>query len=226
MNHKKKQIKTEDGSITYRIEALKENYHSLHGAVTESRFVYLTEGFNFWTQKNKDSECNILELGYGTGLMSYLSFLESDKFRKYINYTSLEPYPLKLEEVYLLKYDQFFNNSRDLMTFNKFSTLSWEVVQEISPYFKIIKNEICFEDFKSKKFFDLIYYDAFGAHAQPELWEPKLMKKCYSLLKPGGVWVSYCAKGSVRRGLKDSGFSVFRLPGPPGKREMLRAVKE
>jgi tRNA U34 5-methylaminomethyl-2-thiouridine-forming methyltransferase MnmC len=226
MNHKKKQIKTEDGSITYRIEALKENYHSLHGAVTESRFVYLTEGFNFWTQKNKDSECNILELGYGTGLMSYLSFLESDKFRKYINYTSLEPYPLKLEEVYLLKYDQFFNDSRDLMTFNKFSTLSWEVVQEISPYFKIIKNEICFEDFKSKKFFDLIYYDAFGAHAQPELWEPKLMKKCYSLLKPGGVWVSYCAKGSVRRGLKDSGFSVFRLPGPPGKREMLRAVKE
>jgi tRNA U34 5-methylaminomethyl-2-thiouridine-forming methyltransferase MnmC len=226
MNHKKKQIKTEDGSITYRIEALKENYHSLHGAVTESRFVYLTEGFNFWTQKNKDSECNILELGYGTGLISYLSFLESDKFRKYINYTSLEPYPLKLAEVYLLRYDQFFNNSRDLMTFNKFSTLSWEVAQEISPYFKIIKNEICFEDFKSKKFFDLIYYDAFGAHAQPELWEPKLMKKCYSLLKPGGVWVSYCAKGSVRRGLKDSGFSVFRLPGPPGKREMLRAVKE
>ena len=226
MNHKKKQIKTEDGSITYRIEALKENYHSLHGAVTESRFVYLTEGFNFWTQRNKHSECNILELGYGTGLISYLSFLESDKFRKYINYTSLEPYPLKLDEVYLLKYDQFFKNSIDLMTFNKFSALSWGVAQDISPYFKIIKKETCFEDYKSHKFFDLIYYDAFGAHAQPELWEPKLMKKCYSLLHPGGVWVSYCAKGSVRRGLKDSGFSVFRLPGPPGKREMLRAVKE
>ena len=212
--------------MTYRLEALKENYHSLYGAVTESRFVYVTEGFNFWTQKNNNRECNILELGYGTGLMSYLSFLEADKISNSINYTSLEPYPMTIEEVYLLKYDQFFKNSRDLMTFNKFSALSWEVAHEISPYFKIIKKEIFFEDFKSQKLFDLIYYDAFGAHAQPELWEPKLMKKCYSLLNPGGAWVSYCAKGSVRRGLKDSGFSVFRLPGPPGKREMLRAVKE
>ena len=144
MKYKKKQIKTEDGSITYRVEALKENYHSLYGAVTESRFVYVSEGFNFWKQKNNDKECNILELGYGTGLMSYLSFLEADKISNAINYTSLEPYPMTIEEIYLLKYDQFFKNSRNLMTFNKFSTLPWEVGQEISAYFKIIKKKNLF----------------------------------------------------------------------------------
>ncbi len=226
MNYSKKQIKTEDGSTTYRMEDLKENYHSLNGAITESHFVYITEGFNFWTQKNKDRECNILELGYGTGLMTYMSFLEADRMNRFINYTSLEPYPLTIEEVNLLNYDQFFENSKDLMTFNKFSTISWEETHKVSPHFRITKKKICFEDYKSQKFFDLIYYDAFGAHVQPELWEPELMKKCYSLLNPGGAWVSYCSKGSVRRGLKEVGFSVYRLPGPPGKREMLRAVKK
>ena len=142
--------------MTYRLEALKENYHSLYGAVTESRFVYVTEGFNFWTQKNNNRECNILELGYGTGLMSYLSFLEANKISNAINYTSLEPYPMTIEEIYLLNYDQYFKNSRDIMTFNKFSTLPWEVSQEMSPYFKIIKKEICFEDFKPQKLFALI----------------------------------------------------------------------
>ena len=91
--------------------------------------------------------------------------------------------------------------------------------------FKFIKSKIHFEKFQSSQLFDVIYYDAFGAHAQPELWEPRWMKKCYDLLSVGGVWVSYCAKGSVRRGLEEAGFQVSRLPGPPGKREMLRAVK-
>ena len=224
MKYRKKIIKTEDGSITYRIDTLKENYHSLYGAVTESQFVYLAEGFNFWS-KNNDQKCDIFELGYGTGLIAYLTFLEADKISKSVNYYSIDPFPLSIKEVKSLKYDEFFEHLKSLTTFNEFSGIIWNRPQEVSPYFDITKNKIYFQDFKSQKLFDIIYYDAFGAHSQPEIWEPELMKKCYKLLKPGGVWVSYCAKGSVRRGLQDAGFTVYRLPGPPGKREMLRAVK-
>ena len=226
MNYIKRQIITEDGSITYRIDDLKENYHSLYGAVSESYFVYLNEGLNYWFQKRNQYECNILELGYGTGLMAYMSFIESNKMSKSIDFTSIEPFPMTTEETKILKYDKFFDSTCISMNFKKFSSINWEQAQELSPYFRITKKQICFENFKSQNYFDLIFYDAFGAHAQPELWEPHLMKKCFELLNPGGVWVSYCAKGSVRRGLKKAGFKVFRLPGPPGKREMLRAVKE
>ena len=225
MKYRKKIIKTEDGSITYRIDTLKENYHSLYGAVTESQFVYLAEGFNFWSKNNNDQKCDIFELGYGTGLIAYLTFLEANKISKSVNYYSIDPFPLSIKEVKLLKYDELFEHLKSLTTFNEFSDIIWNHPQEVSPYFDITKNKTYFQDFKSQKLFDLIYYDAFGAHSQPEIWDPQLMKKCYKLLKPGGIWVSYCAKGSVRRGLQDAGFTVYRLPGPPGKREMLRAVK-
>ena len=225
MKYRKKIIKTEDGSITYRIDTLKENYHSLYGAVTESQFVYLAEGFNFWSKNNNDQKCDIFELGYGTGLIAYLTFLEAAKISKSVNYNSIDPFPLSIKEVKSLKYDEFFEHLKSLTTFNEFSGIIWNRPQEVSPYFDITKNKIYFQDFKSQKLFHIIYYDAFGAHSQPEIWEPELMKKCYKLLKPGGIWVSYCAKGSVRRGLQDAGFTVYRLPGPPGKREMLRAVK-
>tara|TARA_S200000501_G_scaffold330759_1_gene332319 strand:- start:229 stop:909 length:681 start_codon:yes stop_codon:yes gene_type:complete len=226
MHKKIEKFQTEDGSWTYFIKELKETYHSRYGAIKETKFVYIKEGFNFWKKKYTDKKCNILELGYGTGLTAYFSFLEANKSSKQIDYVSLETFPLTIKEIELLKYLNNFEYSMSSITFDQFSKLPWELTQKVSPYFNFTKIKKRFEDFKSQNLFDLIYYDAFGFHAQPELWEPKLMKKCYSLLNSGGVWVSYCAKGSVRRGLKEAGFNVYRLPGPPGKREMLRAIKE
>lgn len=225
MQHEKKHIQTEDGSWTLRIEKLKETYHSRHGAVTESNFVYINEGFNYWSNQHPSYTCRVLELGYGTGLTAYLSYLEAEKQQKRIDFTSLEAYPLSKDELSLLQYHQFFEGLETVVSYDEFSNLDWERFQAVSPYFNLLKNRIYFEDFKTKNSFDLIYYDAFGAHAQPELWQPQWMKKCYELLVSGGVWVSYCAKGSVRRGLEAAGFTVTRLSGPPGKREMLRAIK-
>jgi tRNA U34 5-methylaminomethyl-2-thiouridine-forming methyltransferase MnmC len=225
MNYNKNPIITEDGSLTYRIEGLKESYHSRHGALTESQFVYINEGFRFWKSQNTQKVCRILELGYGTGLMSYLSYIESTQLKSQVDFTSLEAYPLSLEESRVLKYNRLFESTSMPLTFDDFSIVKWNQNHQINSYFSFEKKHIRFEDFNKEEYFDVIFYDAFGAHAQPELWEPNYMQKCYQLLRKKGVWVSYCAKGSVRRGLEKAGFETFRLPGPPGKREMLRAIK-
>lgn len=224
MNFKKSWVLTKDGSSTLKINSLKETYHSLHGAVTESEFVYVNNGLHFWCETNPDSNPIILEMGYGTGLLTYLSFLNHLKTKIKIEYTSIEAYPLSLEELARLNYTRFFELQSDL-SFLEFSKLPWEIVHQLSPTFSLQKQKVFFEKFKSKNVFDIIYYDAFGAHAQPDLWEKKWMEKCFDLLNSGGVWVSFCAKGTVRRALQEVGFEVDRLPGPPGKREMLRAVK-
>ena len=222
MNFKKTWILTRDGSNTFKIENLKETYHSLEGAITESQFVYLNMGLRFWQNANPKSNCSIFEMGYGTGLLAYLTFLNNSE--TCIDYTSLEAYPLSLTDYKQLNYNELLN-SKTRISFLAFSRLSWETEHKLNSKFKLIKHQTLFEQFSRNHFFDLIYYDAFGAHAQPNLWEKHWMKKCYDLLNKGGVWVSFCAKGSVRRALQEVGFTVERLPGPPGKREMLRAVK-
>jgi tRNA U34 5-methylaminomethyl-2-thiouridine-forming methyltransferase MnmC len=222
MNFKKTWILTRDGSNTLKIENLKETYHSLEGAITESQFVYLNMGLRFWQNANPKSNCSIFEMGYGTGLLAYLTFLNNSE--TCIDYTSLEAYPLSLTDYKQLNYNELLN-SKTGISFLAFSRLSWETEHKLNSKFKLIKHQTLFEQFSRNHFFDLIYYDAFGAHAQPNLWEKHWMKKCYDLLNKGGVWVSFCAKGSVRRALQEVGFTVERLPGPPGKREMLRAVK-
>jgi tRNA U34 5-methylaminomethyl-2-thiouridine-forming methyltransferase MnmC len=222
MNFKKTWILTRDGSSTLKIENLKETYHSLEGAITESQFVYLNMGLRFWQNANPKSNCSIFEMGYGTGLLAYLTFLNNSE--TCIDYTSLEAYPLSLTDYKQLNYNELLN-SKTGISFLAFSRLSWETEHKLNSKFKLIKHQTLFEQFSRNHFFDLIYYDAFGAHAQPNLWEKHWIKKCYDLLNKGGVWVSFCAKGSVRRALQEVGFTVERLPGPPGKREMLRAVK-
>ena len=222
MNFKKKWVLTKDGSNTLKIENLKETYHSLHGAITETEFVYLEKGLRFWQNANPKSNCSIFEMGYGTGLLAYLTFLNNSEMR--IDFTSIEAYPLSLTDYKQLNYNELLN-SKSAISFLSFSQLSWEIEHKLTSKFKLTKHQTLFEQFYGNHSFDLIYYDAFAAHAQPDLWQKRWMKKCYDLLNKGGVWVSYCAKGSVRRALQEVGFTIERLPGPPGKREMLRAFK-
>ncbi|MDA7777760.1 tRNA (5-methylaminomethyl-2-thiouridine)(34)-methyltransferase MnmD [Flavobacteriaceae bacterium] len=224
MNFRKSWVPTKDGSYTIKINSLKETYHSLHGAVTESEFVYVKNGLRFWQNTHPEAKAAVLEMGYGTGLLAYLNFLDQFDSKMNIDYTALEAYPLTITDLERLNYDRFIA-SEECISFLQFSKLEWEKVHQLTTDYSLLKREILFEKFESKTLFDVIYYDAFGAHAQPDLWNTEWMKKCFDLLNHGGVWVSFCAKGSVRRALQEVGFVAERLPGPPGKREMLRAVK-
>lgn len=215
---------TGDGSHSLRVDSLKETYHSKHGALQEASYVYIDQGFKYWITENNKGSCSIFELGFGTGLNAYLTANYAFQNKVLTRYTTIENNPLRMEEVNVLNYIDTIKVPDQQIDFIGLHSCLWNNVYKI-PYFDFIKYHMDFQRFDEKEKFDVLYYDAFGAHAQPELWSEALMKRCFRLLNPGGVWVSYCAKGSVRRGLENAGFLVERLSGPPGKREMLRAVK-
>ena len=168
----------------------------------------------------------ILEIGFGTGLNAFITFLEGRKEKLEIEYVGVEAYPVAASEVVQLNYIEELNASADQHFFDKMHEISWEEQQEISEAFKLTKRKQFFQDVADKEAFDLIYFDAFGAKNQPELWTEAIFLKMYEAIRENGVLVTYCAKGSARRAMQAVGFSVERIPGPPGKREMLRATKK
>ncbi len=218
---KREIIVTSDGSKTIYLPEWNEHYHSKHGAIQEAYHVFIKHGLELISKK----EISILEMGFGTGLNAFITFLHSLEEEKMIYYTGVEAYPVKEEELINLNYIEQLNalNYRDV--FSKLHTTSWNENHTISNHFSFIKKQLFFEDFRTIDAFDLIYYDAFGARVQPELWTETLFENMFLALKKKGVLVTYSAKGSVRRAMQTVGFTVERLPGPPGKREMLRAVK-
>ena len=205
-------LQTADGSFTLFIPEVEETYHSTHGAVQESMHVFIENGM-----KACDREViRVLEVGLGTGLNAMLTLQHATKK---IDYCALEPYPLSkeiLNELVTSGSDQFE------MKFHASNVGEWISIQE---NFSFVRLEIGLEEFSSEEKFDVIYYDAFGPRVEPGLWTLERMQQCFDLLNEGGVFVTYCAKGEVRRNLQAAGFVVERLAGPPGKREMLRAKK-
>ena len=205
-------LQTADGSFTLFIPEVEETYHSTHGAVQESMHVFIENGL-----KACDKEMiRVLEVGLGTGLNAILTLQHATKK---IDYCALEPYPLSkeiLNELVTSGSDQFE------MKFHASNVGEWISIQE---NFSFVRMEIGLEEFSSEEKFDVIYYDAFGPRVEPGLWTLERMQQCFDLLNEGGVFVTYCAKGEVRRNLQAAGFVVERLAGPPGKREMLRAKK-
>lgn len=221
---KKELFTTADGSPSLRVVSLRETYHSRHGAQTESEYVYIDKGLRFWLQENGQSKCQIFELGFGTGLNAYLTAAFAIQNKIEIEFHSVENNPLTLEEAIIFgKHIPKLEDCSNL-DFHELHQCEWEQAVKMSPFI-LTKYQNDFKNQNIDRTYDVLYYDAFGAHAQPELWTPEWMQKCFEMLNPGGVWVSYCAKGSVRRGLEAAGFKTERLPGPPGKREMLRAIK-
>jgi tRNA U34 5-methylaminomethyl-2-thiouridine-forming methyltransferase MnmC len=205
-------VQTADGSFTLFIPEVEETYHSKHGAVQESMHVFIENGLKAC---NKEAT-RILEVGLGTGLNASLTLQHA---KGMVSYCALEPYPLSkeiLEELSANKSDQLE------MKFHLSAPNEWISIHE---QFSFARMEMGLEEFQSEDKFDLIYYDAFGPRVEPGLWTLERMQQCYNLLNEGGVFVTYCAKGEVRRNLQSAGFMVERLPGPPGKREMLRAKR-
>ncbi len=214
---------TGDGSVTIHLPEWNEQYHSKHGAIAEAIHVFIKTGLHNWLDQNSEKEVSILEIGFGTGLNTFLTLLEASRKNLQIKYTAIEAYPVLLSEIKQLNYVELLDASE--FDFLKLHQVEWETFSEIHSSFQLKKQNKFFSEIEDEEIYDLIYFDAFGARVQPELWTEEIFKKMISALIPGGILVTYAAKGSVRRAMQAVGFTVERLPGPPGKREMLRARK-
>jgi tRNA U34 5-methylaminomethyl-2-thiouridine-forming methyltransferase MnmC len=215
---------TSDGSTTIHLPDWDEQYHSKHGAIQEAYHVFLRAGFDQVAENNKN--ISILEIGFGTGLNAFITFLEAREKAVKIKYVGVEAYPISSEEVMKLNYIEELKAAKEQRYFDAMHTISWEQKHLVSEDFQLTKRKQFFENITDKNTFDLIYFDAFGAKNQPELWTEAIFLRMFEALKENGILVTYSAKGSVRRAMQTVGFSVERIPGPPGKREMLRATKK
>ncbi len=218
---KRKVIITADGSTTLHIPAWNEQYHSKHGAIQEAYHVFIKNGLSTINKK----EISVLEIGLGTGLNCFITLLEADVSHTKINYTGVEAYPIKEDELLRLNFVNELSCRNLCHKFEEMHLSPWEKWQEVTPDFRLLKKQMFIHNISDEDCYDLVYFDAFGARVQPELWTEDIFEKMYKSLRSGGVLVTYSAKGSVRRALQAVGFEVSRLPGPPGKREMLKAVK-
>jgi len=214
-------IKTLDGSTTIHLKEWDECYHSKHGAIQEAKHVFIKNGLSLF----EDKTVNILEIGFGTGLNAFITFLEADQKKQTINYTGVEAYPVNTEEVLSMNYVSELKADQFDIIFQKMHGCEWNLNTEISCNFSLTKRKQFFDEIDDFEIFDLIYFDAFGYRVQPELWSTEIFQKMYNSLKPNGVLVTYAARGVVKRSMIEVGFTVEKLAGPPGKREMFRAVK-
>lgn len=220
-------ITTSDGSHSLLNTTLNETYHSLHGAIQESAHVFIKSGFDYFIQLSKPQQISILEVGFGTGLNALMTLQSSLQADIPVHYTTLEAYPINSETAQLLNYSRLLNFLNVDHYFLRLHEGPWEKeqVMEKNFYIKKLKSKIQDTNFLPSSF-DLIYFDAFAPSKQPEMWEMNVMQKIIAAMKPGAVFVTYCAKGQLKRDLKSLGLIVETLPGPPGKKEMVRATKK
>lgn len=218
-------IQTKDGSDTIVIPSQQITYHSMHGAVQESNHVFIEAGLNYFIDKNPQPICpsiKIFEMGFGTGLNALCTLQEVIQNQYKIFYQTIDAFPLSDQEFTLLNYQQLAEAEKYFINLHQ---CEWEKDIAIHPLFIMHKIKKTFLDYSTDQQFDLIYYDAFAPNNQPELWTETICMKLFYMLKQNGILVTYCSKGAVRRSLTVAGFSIEKLKGPPGKREMLRAIK-
>jgi tRNA U34 5-methylaminomethyl-2-thiouridine-forming methyltransferase MnmC len=216
---------TEDGSHTIYLPELKETYHSTHGAIRESEHVFIRQGLEHALQHGKKT-IKIFELGFGTGLNALLSWIYAERNQIAIHYHTIEAFPLTREDIEVLNYPSLIDAADDATKkFREIHRCDWNELVELSPYFQLNKIEMRIEEFHTDMQFDVCYFDAFAPSKQAEMWEIAILEKVKNMLVPQGILVTYCAKGQLKRDLKSLSFEVESLPGPPGKKEMVRAVR-
>ena len=213
-------IRTSDGSDTLYVPEIDEHYHSVHGAVQESKFIFIDNGLNY----NKAGSVRIFEAGFGTGLNALLTAEVSFKDDREIFYTSIEKYPLPENIINSLNYKEFVSE-KGKKIFDRMHLCGWNTPEKLSKNFTLLKIEGDLLAYDIEGSYDLIYFDAFGPEKQPEMWTNEVFRKVAEMTSPNGLLVTYSVKGEVKRALKENGFKVDLLPGPPGKRHILRAVK-
>ncbi len=215
-------IKTGDGSQTLYVPEMEEQYHSTNGAVTESNYVYIEKGYLF----NDSKKPTVFEVGFGTGLNCLLTAVLAEKQKRHTIYYTIEKYPLDKEIIQQLNYGKVISAEAQTL-FEKIHDCKWNEPTIISKYFVLIKlqSDLLTNDLKEIRNCDVIYFDAFGPDKQTEMWQPQIFRKIYAITAINGVFVTYSAKGEVRRQLIKSGFEMERIPGPPGKFHMMRGIK-
>lgn len=213
---------TEDGSHTLFVPSLNEHYHSVNGAIQESAHVFINAGL----KEIRKDEIRLLEIGFGTGLNALLSLQYAEAFpAKKIVYHAIERDPLSMEMTEKLNYgDKIGLMGKEW--FRKIHSAEWERPVNITGHFTLLKTEADSNYCALPPGIDLIYFDAFAPDKQPEMWEPAIFEKLYKSASSEALIVTYCAKGEVRRRMQNAGFKMERLPGPPGKRHILRGKKE
>lgn len=214
---------TEDGSSSIFIPELDEHYHSIHGALQESRHVFINAGLLY--KINHINKIDILEIGLGTGLNALLTCIEATSNKIKTNYTAIEKYPISETLSVQLNYCTLIETKNCNQLFKLIHSSEWESMNIISEFFKLRKCKMNIQDVTFHNQFDIIYFDAFAPSAQPELWTDNIFNAMFNALKENGILVTYCAKGVVKRTMKNAGFSIEALPGPKGKREMTRGIK-
>lgn len=215
-------ITTSDGSHTLRNKQLNETYHSIHGAVQESMHVFIKNGVEYYCETYQPKNISILEVGFGTGLNALLTLQYARHNSLFIRYTTLEPFPLLQDVWSKLNYG---DRDKGEHHFRALHEAGWNSEISLAPEFTILKVDKSLQEVQLNDVYDLVYFDAFAPGVQPELWAYEALKKVATPLKAGGVFVTYSAKGQMKRDLKNLGLKVETLPGPPGKNEMVRALK-
>ncbi|KGO90824.1 tRNA (5-methylaminomethyl-2-thiouridine)(34)-methyltransferase MnmD [Flavobacterium suncheonense] len=218
---KRKIIQTADGSSSLIVEDWGETYHSRHGAIQEAKHVFIQNGLSLF----KEQSVAVLEIGFGTGLNAFITFLEAEKRQLKIDYVGVEAYPILKEEAEKLNYVTQLEANQYVAQFELMHTSEWGVSTTISDHFSLTKRQQYFNEISDENRFDLIYFDAFGFQYQPELWSVEIFRKMFVALKPNGILVTYACRGPIKRAMQEAGFTTRKLAGPPGKREMLRAEK-
>ena len=214
---------TKDGSHTLYLPDLDETYHSTHGALQEAEYIFIAKGLVYLAE-NKNA-IRILEIGFGTGLNAILTLSKAVELTTKVEYTTLEPYPLEHSLIEKLNYLSFLDKL-GVENFDTLHTCDWEKNHIFNPFFNFKKQQTRLQDLNlENESFDLIYYDAFAPSRQADIWELENIQKCYDSLRQKGVLISYCASGQFKRNLKEVGFELEALAGPPGKREITRAIK-
>ena len=217
-------IKTSDGSDTIYNSELNETYHSLHGSVNESNVVYIKNGIEFYLDQNRKKNIKILEIGFGTGLNFLLTYIFLEKRKEKILYHTLEPFPLPKDIIKKLNYIKKVGD-KYLEIFQLSHSTESNKINNLSDRIEFVKSKNLLEEIKLKDNYDIIFYDAFAPSKQPSIWKKENLEKIYSHMNYDSILVTYCSSGQFKRDLKSIGFRVEVLPGPRGKKEMVRAIK-
>lgn len=217
-------IITGDGSHSLKNEALNETYHSFHGAVQESTHVFIKKGLDYWCRYRTGTP-SVLEIGFGTGLNALLTYAYAADHKVNVYYETLETYPLPAAVYKELNFPAVMQRPELTLQQLALHDASWEKEEAIGPWFRLLKRQLSVDLYDPGQPFDIIYFDAFAPAKQPEMWTIEIIKKMFNSLQSGGILVTYCAQGQFKRNLKEAGFEVETLPGPPGKKEMVRATR-
>ncbi len=213
-------VRTADGSSTLYVAELNEHYHSIHGAVRESSHVFIACGL--MSLPAGMHTVRIFEMGFGTGLNAFLTYYHAIGGDKEIRYTAVDAFPIGQDDISQLNYPGYLGYPDAGEVYQRITGSIWGEPVDIGSHFSLLKIVAMIEEYDFHDFYDLVYYDAFSPEVQPECWEPEIFFRIHQHMNPGGILVTYSSKGAVRRALTQAGFIVEKLPGPPGKREILR----